>query len=607
MQIKNNGTSTLQSDDEKKLAILFAACVSTAVFLLYIVTIPQDMVWGDTPELAASAWVLGVPHPTGYSGYMMAARLFQWIPVGTIAFRSHLFSAFCAAMACFVLFCFLTKVLRNTQKENNPVFISVFLTVTAFALTPVIWSQAVITEVYSLFVLQFVLALYLIYDLVKNPSSATGPLAFLFGLMIIHHRLSILLVPAIGIAYFIGLKKRYAINPNKNSQRGKLISLKSVWVFFIPLLLLFYYPLRAFNNPPLNWYDPDTLNRFYQFFSGEQYSGILQTGLVLLFTHFSTEHLYTFLILPFLSYSWLGLAAALGMGILLYQRLWIGYLTLVLFIIYQGFLLIYPVGDLQVFLIPGLILLTIPLSFGIVTIIDVTRHFCAPVFFYYPVLFLLFLCSLLPAFIQFDEPVGLLDRSYSSTPFPGFPANPFPLSLDSAAGRYQSVLDTSASDYATQVWHHVPPDTPIVTGLYYATADNEYYPLLYQKIVEGRGQDAPLIGAGFLYLDWYRKELNSRLPLNLDMRGDQKSLNREQWLEDTWQTVIYPLLKNYPVATTSHPIPPQWYSRCKIEQLGTIEFDRSGISFSYRRYIPFRYVRLLSLPGSAEKTSGTQG
>src|SRR5512134_3459163 len=55
--------------------------------------------WLDSQELGAAAVQLGVPHPTGFPLFCVLGRLFAWLPVGELAFRVHLGSAFAAAIA----------------------------------------------------------------------------------------------------------------------------------------------------------------------------------------------------------------------------------------------------------------------------------------------------------------------------------------------------------------------------------------------------------------------------------------------------------------------------------------------------------------------------
>ena len=54
----------------------------------------------DTPKFQFLGHVLGTAHPPGYPLYVMLSHLFVQLPIGTIAYRANLFSAFMAAAAC---------------------------------------------------------------------------------------------------------------------------------------------------------------------------------------------------------------------------------------------------------------------------------------------------------------------------------------------------------------------------------------------------------------------------------------------------------------------------------------------------------------------------
>src|SRR4051794_37174105 len=73
--------------------------VAVAALALYVRTLLPGMAFDDWGEMQTVPWVLGVPHPTGYPTYVMAAWLFERLPIGEVAFRANLFSAICMALA----------------------------------------------------------------------------------------------------------------------------------------------------------------------------------------------------------------------------------------------------------------------------------------------------------------------------------------------------------------------------------------------------------------------------------------------------------------------------------------------------------------------------
>ena len=544
--------------------------------------------WGDSPELAACAWILGVPHPTGYPLYMLAVHIFQALPFGTVIFRAHLFSAICTAAACSVMFLFLQKILSDVfSNKLTLTLLPALISVVAWTLTPVVWSQSRITEVYALFALQFTLTLLVFSYAMKNPRKALPLLAFLFGLMLIHHRLAVFLMAMICLFILLRINPRTSSYFYKDNDQPRL-SLKtlllSLFMLVIPCLLLLYFPIRALYNPAINWYDPDTLERFYHLISGKLYSGILTNTLMQALTnpYAAFMRLIYLIALPFLCFSVIAALIPWGWIVLFKRKNWWAPFTLILFLIYQVFILLYTVGDWPVFMLPGLILLTIPLSFGIAGLFDsIQKQQLARSISFIIYAFVITL-SLMPFCVRFDGQGGLLNQSISLSTF----------SFDNGElqHRLNNMHDLSTTTYANRVWSNVPNGAPLITGLEAATADYELYPLLYQQIVEHRNPLSPLIGAGFIHLDWYRTEVSRKLSIPLEPRHGRIYQSREQWHKDFWSDIMEPALAVGPVYTTSFsiisPAPQDWKVKANMQYLGKIEFDRYQTPLFYQNYMP---------------------
>ena len=68
-------------------------------FAGYLTLITPGIYWRDAGELTASAFGLGVAHPTGFSAYVIMAKLATFVPLGSIAFRVNLLSSVCGGAA----------------------------------------------------------------------------------------------------------------------------------------------------------------------------------------------------------------------------------------------------------------------------------------------------------------------------------------------------------------------------------------------------------------------------------------------------------------------------------------------------------------------------
>ena len=79
--------------------ILIAVLIGIAALALYVRTLAPSLLWGDSAEFQTLSYTLGMTHPSGYMTQIMFGKLFTYIPVGNIAYRVNLMSAFFGALA----------------------------------------------------------------------------------------------------------------------------------------------------------------------------------------------------------------------------------------------------------------------------------------------------------------------------------------------------------------------------------------------------------------------------------------------------------------------------------------------------------------------------
>ena len=79
--------------------ILISILVGIAALALYVRTLAPSLLWGDSAEFQTLSYTLGMTHPSGYMTQIMFGKLFTYIPVGNIAYRVNLMSAFFGALA----------------------------------------------------------------------------------------------------------------------------------------------------------------------------------------------------------------------------------------------------------------------------------------------------------------------------------------------------------------------------------------------------------------------------------------------------------------------------------------------------------------------------
>lgn len=230
--------------------------LSILLGIAYGRTIAPDLSWAnegaDGGDLIAAAYVRGVAHPTGYPLYLVIARLFQSIPVGTLAFRTNLLSAACAIAACMIIF-HLVRALLGVN-EN----ILALIAALNYGFSPLLWSQAVITEVYSLQALLVTLFLYLLLPPRRHRPFLSG---LIIGLAVSNHLTALLLLPLLLFEHRV---KVTGLSLSKSV-------LYNAAGFFVGASLYLLLPLWSRANPPVNWEYPVTWQAFINLVSAKIY------------------------------------------------------------------------------------------------------------------------------------------------------------------------------------------------------------------------------------------------------------------------------------------------------------------------------------------------
>lgn len=211
-----------------KIDTVFAAAAFLFTFLLYLFTLTPSLSAGDNGELTTAAYFLGVGHAPGYPFYTLMSKLFTYIPIGNIAWRTNLFSGTCAAIAIIFFYLIMVKVLGQNRVERgfSPIVqIPALFACIAFAISDNMWAQATMAEVYSLNILQIAsMILILVYwfeNVWKNAndeipyygSKHLMAFGFLYGVALANHHVTLPFAFApllfIAIVLFLIHKDRY--------------------------------------------------------------------------------------------------------------------------------------------------------------------------------------------------------------------------------------------------------------------------------------------------------------------------------------------------------------------------------------------------------------
>lgn len=180
---------------------------------VYLATLAPSVTLEDSGELVTGAALFGVPHPPGYPLWSLSGFvLTQLLPFGNYAWRINLLSAIYGAGASAVLAVLVASsgrwLILGARRGSpgewlNPLSLGVGIgTGLILAFSLVMWSQAVIAEVYTLNALFLTLTLLCFYRWMADPDQERWLLAgvFVFALGLTNHHTLLSALPAFLLA-----------------------------------------------------------------------------------------------------------------------------------------------------------------------------------------------------------------------------------------------------------------------------------------------------------------------------------------------------------------------------------------------------------------------
>lgn len=243
-------------------ALLLGAMVAIGSFVLYLRTLAPTILPYRLPDLADAAMLqmqacsLSITHPTGYPTWTMLSNLVTHLPFGDCAYRANLASAIFAALAALAVYAGGLLLTRNA--------VAAAVGALAFALTGVLWSQAVIAEVYTANALFAGLALCaLLLWRSRQRDRYLLLSAFCVGLAMTNHLTSGLLLPAALLLVAL-------VDPRKFKELGLMLG--AAGLFLAGLLPYLFLPFRA-PSAPMKANNPDNLERFLYVVGGGDLTG----------------------------------------------------------------------------------------------------------------------------------------------------------------------------------------------------------------------------------------------------------------------------------------------------------------------------------------------
>ena len=458
----------------------------------------------------ASALALGgVPHPTGYPLYMLLARPFLWLvndPARALNLASAFWGAVTAGLVGLVVYR-LAEVVRRTLSEGAIAEAVVeggesavlpptpggvrwvglaggLLAGLSLAFAPLVWSQAVIAEVYS-----FNAALTALFWLVlvgwwesapERKAGAMAMVSLVAGLAVGHHRTAILsVVAALVFVVWVG-RGVGGLSKGSGDRKWRWSWLAiGVGLFGLGLFGPYIYLLaRGGVEPASNWSNVglNNLAGLWQHFSGDEYRYLLFSVPL----NQSFGRLGTAINIVLSQFGLIGVGLGWGGLALLWLReelqplAGLAGLNVALPI---GFFMIYGADNAEVYLIPALLAWAILMGVGLVGGV-------AWLWATYPRRVRLIGVGVL-ALVLLMPTVSLVSNWHS--------------------------LDLS-SDRAAESWAKTQLEAAPSQAILLSDTDATTFALWYSEYVRHDRPDVTVVEVRLLRYDWYRQNLNRLYP-----------------------------------------------------------------------------------------------
>lgn len=354
---------------------LSAGLLAISLAGIYAASLAPGLTWAnsgaDGGDLIAAAASGGVAHPSGYPLYLLLARLFQFLPFGSLAFRTNLMSALLTVCAAVLVQALVRRSLSALNSRHA--WLAGLVSGAAFGLAPLVWSQAVITEVYALQALLVALILFIVTTPTSNrftPARRAGWLGLCFGLGMGNQLTTLLLLPVVLAPAFRRTAAAPAAQRAWMGWQANGAALLRIWGWIgLGLLVYLSLPLRALAHPPVDWGNPTSLSGLVWLVSARLYQGRLFD----LSFPSMLERLGAMAVQYLQQFGVVGLAGGLT-GLLVFfkpARLYIYLLWITASA--SVFALVYATADAFVYLIPALLCFAVWIGMGAAGLMDALK------------------------------------------------------------------------------------------------------------------------------------------------------------------------------------------------------------------------------------------
>jgi tetratricopeptide (TPR) repeat protein len=244
--------------------MIAAGVIALIAFVVYALTAERQVPTGDSGELIAAAYVLGVAHPPGYPLYMLLGHLATFLPGGSPAFRINMLSALCDAITVGIVFVIVYRiVVRNAAAIANRwlPYVAAAVGALLLAFSTLFWAYSVVAEVFALNNLFAAALLLIALEWSWNPERKRllWLFTFVFGLSLCNQQTIVFMLPAFVVLAWAGARRGLVARRLPVTVRDVGIA---IGAFVAGLLPYLYLPIAGSTNPVMNWGDPTSFGRF---------------------------------------------------------------------------------------------------------------------------------------------------------------------------------------------------------------------------------------------------------------------------------------------------------------------------------------------------------
>lgn len=226
--------------------LLFQSAAFLTAFAAYLSRVCPTIYSDDSPETITAAVTLGISHPPGDPLLSLAGKAWSLLPLGSMALRMNLLSAFLAATACLLVIRLVVSIFPGKLSA----IAASSTTLVLFVFNPVLVQQAAVSKG-SVYILNLVLILWAITSL-SNKKNISASLAL--GLLASHHWMTFAAISPVMAPW-------WAFNALRLQTAKIRIIIISSLIFILGISVLLFLPLRASQNNYLAWGKPSTMQR----------------------------------------------------------------------------------------------------------------------------------------------------------------------------------------------------------------------------------------------------------------------------------------------------------------------------------------------------------